>query len=432
LKKVSVVAQVVIIGAGLTGLSVAYHLEHHNFSDYIVFERESVPGGLCRSIRANGFTFDYTGHFFHSPSSSIIDFLQSIMPQPLVAHQRRSFIYSQKTYSPYPYQTNLHGLPTQTIIDCIQGYIQRTPRRNTANFKNWVLSYFGTGFAQHFFFPYQEKIFDFPVSKLRTGWQQAVPQTSLEEILIGALYPRDLDSKGYNAQFWYPKSGGIDNLIKAMHEALERQVHFNTAIEYIDIQDKYVQSADGRREHYEFLVSTAPLNHFLSMAGMAKQAQKLLCNSIININLGIKRPLITTHHWVYYPEKKYPFFRIGFPHTLDSMVPEGQSSLSIEISSLSYPSKDQIANSTEQAVKHIQTIFGLQASEISFQQTLVLPHAYVIYDRWREQHVDGILGYLEQKNIYSAGRYGAWKYSSMYNAIVDGHTIAQKLIKEVA
>jgi protoporphyrinogen oxidase len=168
------------------------------------------------------------------------------------------------------------------------------------------------------------------------------------------------------------------------------------------------------------------------MAGMEEHAKKLICNSLININLGINRPQLTTHHWVYYPEKQYPFFRIGFPHTLDSMAPEGQSSLSIEISSLAQPSEEQIAYSTAQAIRHIRKIFDLQPSDISFQQTLLLPYAYVIYDFWREQHLDSLLNHLKQRNIYSVGRYGAWKYSSMYNAIVDGQTIAQTLIKEVA
>lgn len=58
-------AEVVIIGAGLTGISTAYHFEHYGFDDYILFEKESMPGGLCRSIMQDGFTFDYTGHLLH-------------------------------------------------------------------------------------------------------------------------------------------------------------------------------------------------------------------------------------------------------------------------------------------------------------------------------------------------------------------------------
>jgi protoporphyrinogen oxidase len=58
-------AKIVIIGAGLTGLSTAYHLEKKGFHDYLIFDKESSPGGLCRSVIQDGFTFDYTGHLLH-------------------------------------------------------------------------------------------------------------------------------------------------------------------------------------------------------------------------------------------------------------------------------------------------------------------------------------------------------------------------------
>ena len=53
---------IVIVGAGLAGLSTAYHLPH---ASYRLYEREREVGGLCRSYRKDGFTFDYTGHLLH-------------------------------------------------------------------------------------------------------------------------------------------------------------------------------------------------------------------------------------------------------------------------------------------------------------------------------------------------------------------------------
>ncbi len=59
-------AKFVIIGAGLTGLSAAYHLEKKGFTDYALFEKEPSIGGLCRSTVQDGFTFDFTGHLLHT------------------------------------------------------------------------------------------------------------------------------------------------------------------------------------------------------------------------------------------------------------------------------------------------------------------------------------------------------------------------------
>ena len=39
--------KVLIIGAGLTGLSAAYHLEQAGFYDYLLLEAATTPGGLC-------------------------------------------------------------------------------------------------------------------------------------------------------------------------------------------------------------------------------------------------------------------------------------------------------------------------------------------------------------------------------------------------
>ena len=53
---------IVIVGAGLAGLSTAYHL---SAAPYRLYEREGEVGGLCRSYRKDGFTFDYTVYMLH-------------------------------------------------------------------------------------------------------------------------------------------------------------------------------------------------------------------------------------------------------------------------------------------------------------------------------------------------------------------------------
>jgi UDP-galactopyranose mutase len=52
----------VIIGAGPTGLSAAYHLGEES----LLIEQNDRVGGWCRSIEDNGFTFDFAGHIMFS------------------------------------------------------------------------------------------------------------------------------------------------------------------------------------------------------------------------------------------------------------------------------------------------------------------------------------------------------------------------------
>lgn len=51
-----------IIGAGITGITYAYDIKS---DDYLIIEKEKEPGGYCRSIRTENFTWDFAGHFFH-------------------------------------------------------------------------------------------------------------------------------------------------------------------------------------------------------------------------------------------------------------------------------------------------------------------------------------------------------------------------------
>ena len=51
----------VIIGAGATGLSYASFTNN----DYCILEADSEIGGYCKTIKQDGFVWDYSGHFFH-------------------------------------------------------------------------------------------------------------------------------------------------------------------------------------------------------------------------------------------------------------------------------------------------------------------------------------------------------------------------------
>ena len=54
-------AEIVVLGAGVCGLAAADKLVSQG-KEVIVIEKEDDVGGLCRSFKQNGFTFDLGGH----------------------------------------------------------------------------------------------------------------------------------------------------------------------------------------------------------------------------------------------------------------------------------------------------------------------------------------------------------------------------------
>ena len=71
---------VVILGAGLSGLSTALY----RGGDYLVIEREGRPGGLTRTEDIEGFLFNHTGHWLHLRDDRIKALVADLLPGQMV------------------------------------------------------------------------------------------------------------------------------------------------------------------------------------------------------------------------------------------------------------------------------------------------------------------------------------------------------------
>ncbi len=434
-------AKIVIIGAGLTGISTAYHLEKQQFFDYTLFEKEAEFGGLCRSIIQDGFTFDYTGHLLHAKDPYFYSLIQQVIGiEQLNTIARRSFIYFKNKYSGYPFQVNLYGFPPKTVVECITGFLNRTPIEHPQTFAQWVLANFGTGLAHHFFFPYQRKIFSYNVNRLTASWtQRFVPSTSIEQMLYGALSDSSKNqSIGYNARFFYPKRGGIITWVKQLAKQITNPIATSCRVRSVDMNKKTVSFENGHTQPYEILISTMPLDHLLdclvekTSLNLKAARQHLLCNKVVNFNIGLNHTqLPKDKNWGYFPEKKYPFYRIGFWHSFsDAMTPPGCSSLYGEFSYM-HKSRRWINHALKKSLIITKKLYSIAPADIATEKVITIPHAYVTYDQWREKNLPRILQQLEDNGIYSIGRYGAWKYTSMQEAVLDGKQAADTCIKTV-
>jgi len=399
-----------------------------------IFEKESNAGGLCRSVEHEGFTFDYTGHLLHISNPYFENFLKDLLPEEsLNKINRNSQIYTHNRFVPYPFQSNLSYLPEQVMLECLIGFSKRKHKIKATSFRDWCLKYFGTGISKHFFFPYNEKILSYDLKKVTPSWTgRFVPKIKITD-LINTHTNRQV---GYNHWFYYPKSGGIQTLVDRLEPKTKNKIHFNHEVKEVDIKNKIVYFENGHRESYDILITTIPLNNLLKItksphdSNIRNQHKKLLCNSVLNFNVGYGIKDLTDKHWLYFPEKQYPFYRFGFWNNFSkNMVPENHSSIYGELSYLpGTKSKDEFKKLTEKSIAKATEVLGLTKSDIVTEKILHIPHAYVIYDQWRDNNIEKLHKVLNQKSIYSIGRYGEWKYSSMEDAIIDGKKIAEKII----
>ena len=424
--------KIVVIGAGLTGLSLGYFLE----KDYVILEKERIPGGLCRSVKTGGYTFDYSGHFIHLHKPRTKELIDRLLKNNLSSIERDTWIYTHSSMIPFPFQANLYYLPEKIRKECLGAFIKR-PKLDPKSFYGWAVSTFGRGITKYFLKPYNEKLWTVSSRVLSSDWAAPfVPVPSIAEITKGALGQQD-KRFGYNASFYYPRKGGVGSLIDSLAEEV-KNLRTGADARKIDPRSKFVETADGRRYHYESLVSTQPLAELLdSIEDLPNDVRlarkKLTWNSVVCMNVGVKlskgqKELADGKHWIYFPEKKYPFYRAGFyGNIMPSACPAGRGSMYIEAS---YKPRQKI--NTKALVK--ESLRALQSAGILSPENkteavniLDMRYAYVIYDLNRKKALETIMPYLRKNGIHSIGRYGAWEYSFMEKNILDAEKLAAEL-----
>lgn len=428
---------IVIVGAGLAGLSTAFHLKG---VPYRLFEKEKEAGGLCRSYQLDGFTFDVTGHLLHFRQAEIKAFVEGLLAGRLDKHARRSFIYSHRTYTEYPFQVNTYGLPPEVVRECLLGFIATLTKPATApaaspearSFKAWILENLGEGIAKHFMVPFNEKLWQVSLDELTSDWVSwLVPKPDLKDVLNGALGIKD-KAFGYNPSFLYPAQGGIAVLPQAFLPGV-REIVYGSELVEADTGRRRATFQDGQVVEYETLVSTIPVPELVRRCtdlpeAIREAAAGLRCVSVYNANLGVARERVSDKHWIYFPEPEYPFYRAGFPMNFSpTLGPPGCSSLYVEIS--------------HQPAEHIPPVVLLQRiregmeragilrpeDEIVVADVRDIRYAYVLFDKHRAGVLPAILAELERRGIHSIGRYGRWEHTSMEDAIGQGKQLAERL-----
>lgn len=392
-------------------------------------------------MRRDGFLFDYTGHLLHLRQDYTKQLIQKLLPDCYHLLSRKASIYSYGRYVEYPFQANIYGLPPEVVKECIIGFVntlrdvhhdKKASTSTPLSFRDWVLNTFGTGIARHFMFPYNQKLWKIPLEKLSADWVAwSIPKPTLDEFLNGALGIKNPDF-GYNPTFFYPKSGGAEQLPMAFLSHLQADhVHYQKKAIEIDVEEQLIRFDDQSTYHYDVLISTIPLKDLIKIIRnvpepVSRAGEQLRYISVYDVNIGVNRPNISDRHWIYFPEPEFLFYRVGFPMNFSAnVVPEGCSSMYVEVSVL--PEETISAQTLRDGVYDGLQRCGLlkETKKILVCDIVRIEYAYVLYDLNRTQGLNTIFPYLQQHQIYSTGRYGSWEYSFMEGDILAGKQAAK-------
>lgn len=418
-----------IIGSGPTGLGAAYRLKELGVNDFVVVEREDYIGGLATSFEDDeGFTWDVGGHV----QFSHYKYFDRVMGEALgkegwLYHERESWVWIKDRFVPYPFQNNIRHLPKEDMWNCLNGIIENYKHpitRKPANFEEWILATFGQGLADIFMFPYNFKVWAYPPKEMSYSWiGERVAVTDLQRVTKNIIFEQDDVSWGPNNTFGFPKEGGTGAIWKAVGEKLIGKDYFRlkTTVDRIDAENNRAYLHNGDVIEYEHVLSTMPIDKLMERvvqapADLIQRAAGLKHSSTNVVGIGLKgqpKKELETKCWMYFPEDNSPYYRVTvFSNYSPNNVPKPgeQWSLMAEVSESSAKpvDREKLIEQTIQALIEDKMIEN--ESDVVSKFHIAFDYGYPTPSIERDEILKDLHPFLENNNIYSRGRFGAWKY----------------------
>jgi protoporphyrinogen oxidase len=413
--------RIAILGAGPTGLGAGHRLAEVGHTDWGIFERSDHVGGLASSVTdPQGFIWDHGGHVMFSHYHYFDDLVETMLRGDYDQHMREAWVWIYGRYVPYPFQNNIHRLPPDVFLDCVMGIIESRDNDKRDNFDAWITSVFGEGIAEHFMRPYNFKVWAHPLEMMGTTWQgDRVPTVDVRRILQNQIEDRDDVSWGPNNLFKFPLLG-TGMLYERIAEALPKRVQFEKEAVSIDTAAKVVTFADGTSESYDKLITTMPLTELVKVIvdcpyELLEAATDLKFTSGLFIGIGVADPCPSTKCWMYFPGSDSPFYRVTYLSNYSPKMTPGPEHFSLlaEVSVSEYKPED-----SETVVQ--RTIDGMVACElltpeqvehkIVSKHLMQVPYSYPVPTLRRDSALAVIQPWLAERDIFSRGRFGAWRY----------------------
>lgn len=436
----------VIIGAGPTGLGAGYHFSKLGINDWLLLESSNVFGGLATSFKDDkGFIWDIGGHvqFSHYEyfDNAMIEFLGK---DGWMHHQRESWVWLRDRFVPYPFQNNIRRLPSEDLNKCLQGLVEllRNPKNKPSNFGEWIDSIFGSGIAEIFMKPYNFKVWAFPPEMLNTVWVgERVSVIDLGRILSNIVFENDDLSWGPNNTFQFPKFGGTGGIWHSCGRNLpQNQIMLNSSVSEIDLDKRILTLNSGETIQYEKLISTIPILELIKISGqqnlmtIAKEGLLYSSSNIIGIGLkGKPKDELQSKCWMYFPEDNCPFYRVTvFSNYSPNNVPDINShwSLMFEVSESSSKSVDHSNLINDVIQGAINTKLIDSKDDIISTWSFRTEYGYPTPGINRDESLSKIIPFFENKDVYSRGRFGFWKYevSNQDHSFMQGVELVERLI----
>lgn len=413
-----------ILGAGVSGLAFANSI---NDSDYLIIEKENEAGGYCRTKRSGEYVWDYAGHFFHFSHPELKEMFESITnSDDTVCRIKNTKIYYKGYYVDYPFQKNIHQLSKEELIECLYDLFEKVEKDRYDNFLDMLYGKFGKGITEKFLRPYNEKLYACNLNLLDVdAMGRFFPYADIPDIIRNM---KNSDNSSYNQTFLYPKKGAAVFVKKLLEDINTNCIRYGENVISINTNSRKAITDRGEYQ-YEYMISSIPMNQFAEIADVEIDKSVFSYNQVLVFNLGFDNPSVNADiHWIYVPDKSINFYRAGF---YNNIIGSNKLSMYIEIG---YPkeaviTKEEIDEQLQKTLIGLKEIGIITNHRLVDYQSIVMNPAYVHITKQTTKELENVKIKLNNKNVFTIGRYGDWKYCSIEDCMIDAKRISEYILK---
>ncbi len=417
-----------VLGAGISGLSCAFHLNKKK-QQTIICEASNDWGGLCGNFSIQGFRFDKFVHFSFTENEYVKNLFTHNLEILVHKPELTNFYYGK--WLKHPAQNNLQCLNFQEKVKIFLSFLTK-PHITPTNYDEWLRVQYGNYFAEHFPMNYTRKYWGLEAKELETKWVgKRMRPITIKEMLQGLMHKKQ-KTLYYAKNMRYPQKGGFKSFLSVL--AQKTDIRLNKKAVKINPTTKEVFFADGSRITYRNLISTIPLPEVIKLlpnvpASVQDAARKLRYTCGYMVSVALKKPYDFKGNLLFYVyDKEIPFARVYFPSIKSpDNVPAGASSLQAEIffaNDTPVPNKEMILTRTIQGLLATGII---QEKDILFTDIRFEPYANVIFDLQIYNNRKIVLDYLKHIQIIPAGRFGTWEYLWTDQCVLNGKNVAEQI-----
>lgn len=421
--------KIAVIGAGISGLSIAKMLDKYFVVK--VFEKENNAGGLIKCKYVDGNLFHLTGgHVFNSKNKQVFEWFKQYfnINNEFTTNKRNASIYLNEKFIGYPIENHLWQLPeviTKRVVKDLLNLPKNQPqniediKNYYKNFADFLRNRFGNTLYDIYFKPYNEKIWHTDLSKIALRWLQGkLPMPNSSDILLKNIL-RTNEKQMVHSSFYYPKIDGSQFIIDKLSERLN--IDLDTNIEKIlKKENQYLID----NELFDKIIYTGDIRKLMDIFNFENdwfdniQLTDFKSNGTTNMLCTIQSKTDLT--WLYFPEVKYKPHRIIFTGNFSENNNNSNKKISCVV--------EYSGKITEIELKEEISKLPMKLKPIAFNFT---ESSYIIHKRNNMDEIKNLKNKLEQANIYLLGRFAEWQYYNMDKCIESAMKLSKKITNEL-